>query len=53
MGPSTESKALAALAKEYWEMRLEAEPLYATVLGDRRFDDRLQDITPQGRAKRE
>ncbi len=53
MGPSSESNSLAALAKEYWEMRMVADPLYATVLGDRRYDDRLQDITPQGRLRRE
>ncbi len=36
------------LAKAYWETRLASEPLFATVLGDRRYDDRLPDITPQG-----
>jgi len=29
------------------------EPLSATALGDRRFDDRLTDITPKGRSRRE
>ena len=49
-----ESKeSLAALAKEYWEVRLKEEPLMATELGERRFDDRLQDITLQGRLRKE
>jgi uncharacterized protein (DUF885 family) len=42
---------LSSLAKEYWETRLEDEPLFATVIGDRRFDDRLRDVTPRGRLR--
>ncbi len=46
---STEpTESLEALAREYWETRLSADPLLATVLGDRRYDDRLADITPGG-----
>jgi uncharacterized protein (DUF885 family) len=41
------------LAAEYWEMRMADEPLNATSLGDRRYDDRLPDITPEGRRRRE
>jgi uncharacterized protein (DUF885 family) len=41
------------LAAEYWEMRMADEPLNATQLGDRRYDDRLPDITPEGRRRRE
>ena len=48
-----ESKALEQLAAEYWEFRLQDEPLMATQLGDRRYDDRLPDITPEGRRRRE
>ena len=44
---------MSALAKEYWEERLVDDPLFATLLGDRRFDDRLPDITPEGRSRRE
>ncbi len=40
--------ALGALADEFWEGFLEADPTFATVLGDRRFDDRLPDISPDG-----
>jgi uncharacterized protein (DUF885 family) len=32
---------LAALAAEAWESEMAAQPIYATVTGDRRFDDRL------------
>lgn len=45
--------SLDAVAKEYWEKRLADDPLFATMLGDRRFDDRLPDITPEGRSRRE
>src|SRR4029077_5962819 len=40
---------LAALATEYWDAHLQARPLEATELGDRRFDDRLPDNTPAAR----
>ncbi|HVZ75451.1 MAG TPA: DUF885 domain-containing protein [Polyangia bacterium] len=42
--------ALAALAQTYWDERLAADPLEATEIGDRRFDDRLPDETPEARA---
>ncbi|MDA4119202.1 MAG: DUF885 domain-containing protein [Thaumarchaeota archaeon] len=45
------SESLAHLAKEYWEERLSNEPLSATALGDRRFDDRLADVSPAGRTR--
>ena len=47
------SKAVERLAAEYWEFRLKDEPLMATQLGDRRYDDSLPDITPEGRQRRE
>ena len=50
---SNPADSLAKLAKGYWERRLADEPLFATLLGDRRFDDRLPDITPEGRARKE
>ncbi|MEO8510175.1 MAG: DUF885 domain-containing protein [Chloroflexota bacterium] len=43
---------LAQLAEAYWEARLDADPLTATAIGDRRRDDRLPDITPDGRVRR-
>jgi len=42
--------AIDMLAREYWEERMSNEPLFATALGDRRFDDHLPDISPEGRA---
>lgn len=42
---------LCPLCHEYWEQRMANEPLFATALGDRRFDDRLPEITPQSRAR--
>ena len=41
---------LDRLATDYWESFLERHPVHATSLGDRRFDDRLDDDTPAGRA---
>ncbi len=39
-----------ALADDYWEASLEFDPLGATAIGDRRFDDRLDDPSPEARA---
>jgi uncharacterized protein (DUF885 family) len=41
---------LAALAQRYWDERMAADPLEATEIGDRRFDARLPDLSPEGRA---
>jgi len=40
--------SLAALAAEFWDGSCEASPLFATSNGDRRFDDRVDDISPAG-----
>ena len=45
---TTASTMLRSLAEEYWQARMVNDPLYATSLGDRRYDDRLADITPNG-----
>jgi uncharacterized protein (DUF885 family) len=37
---------LSALAAEAWDVAMAAEPMYATVVGDHRFDDRLADNDP-------
>src|SRR5436190_6970797 len=44
-------QALGVLAVQYWDTHLREHPLQATELGDRRFDDRLPDHTPAGRAR--
>jgi uncharacterized protein (DUF885 family) len=49
-GAAAQSAPLIALADEYWSQRMEANPLEATELGDRRFDDRLRDLSPEARA---
>ena len=36
---------LRELAEEYWETLLEASPTTATLLGDHRYDDRLEDLS--------
>ena len=37
---------LRKLADDYWQGLLESHPTTATVLGDHRFDDRLEDFSP-------
>jgi uncharacterized protein (DUF885 family) len=39
-----------AVAGDYWDAFLETQPLFATAIGDRRFDDMLPDPSPAGRA---
>jgi uncharacterized protein (DUF885 family) len=40
-----------ALAERFWESILELNPTLATTYGDDRYDDRLEDPGPDGRAK--
>jgi uncharacterized protein (DUF885 family) len=40
------ARTLAGLADAYWQRRLAADPVEATLLGDRRHDDRLPDPSP-------
>lgn len=42
-----------ALADRFWNELLEDSPLFATVVGDERYDDRLPDQSETGRARRE
>ena len=42
--------AVNALADRYWQAFLEQNPTTATVYGDDRWDDRLEDPSPAGRA---
>jgi uncharacterized protein (DUF885 family) len=49
--PVEPDEALLTLAREYWEARLAEEPILATSIGDRRYDDLLRDITPEGRLR--
>ena len=38
-------ETLRNLAEEFWETLLEASPSTATLLGDHRYDDRLEDLS--------
>ena len=52
MEPSADAaKQLADIASSYWNERMANEPLYATALGDRRFDAKLPDISQKGRSR--
>ena len=44
------SRDLQALAEEYWDALLEVNPTTATVLGDHRFDDRIEDLSVEAEA---
>jgi uncharacterized protein (DUF885 family) len=44
-------KTLRALAEEYWDVLMEAHPVAATVLGDHRFDDRIEDLSAEAHAR--
>lgn len=45
-------QALRSLSDQFWEDFLAANPTWATVIGDRRFDDRLEDGSPGAIAAR-
>lgn len=47
---SSTAERLAALAREAWDGTMAAQPVFATSIGDRRFDDRLADIAPEADA---
>jgi uncharacterized protein (DUF885 family) len=36
---------IRSIADEYWEAKLEASPLFASFLGDHRYDDRADDLS--------
>ena len=49
MTTATAPPALDRLADAYWEAFLRRHPTFATAIGDRRFDDRLEDESPAAR----
>ena len=51
-GATPQDEEFQKIAKDYVEGLLQAQPEYATELGDHRFDDRLTDYSPEARAKR-
>ncbi len=46
----TNSDRIAALATQAWDVAMAASPLFATSIGDHRFDDRLPPVTAPDRA---
>jgi len=50
VGPNEQA---SALAERFWDDLLEISPLMGTAVGDERFDDRLPDPGPDGRAREE
>lgn len=42
-GAGVESPALRALLERHWDQRMEASPVWASTMGDHRFDDRIAD----------
>src|SRR5687768_5719307 len=49
---NTTASRVADLAGTYWQAWLEAHPIEATSIGDRRYDDRVEDPSPAGIAAR-
>jgi uncharacterized protein (DUF885 family) len=43
-----DDKALAKLLEDHWDGRMQRSPVWATTLGDHRFDDRLGDNSKAG-----
>ena len=41
---------LQQLAQRCWDIGMQAEPMWATVLGDHRYDDRLPDLSAESQA---
>jgi uncharacterized protein (DUF885 family) len=48
--PEGDADRARALADRFWEEILEREPVFATAVGDERYDDRLPDVSDAGRA---
>ncbi|CAN5574453.1 hypothetical protein BH20ACT2_BH20ACT2_10860 [soil metagenome] len=47
---AAENDDVRAIAAEYWESLLVAHPTLATFLGDRRYDDRIEDLSVDAEA---
>jgi uncharacterized protein (DUF885 family) len=48
---TTASADLRRIADTFWDDVMRESPVWATILGDRRFDDRLDDRSPEGIAE--
>ncbi|HSR46592.1 MAG TPA: DUF885 domain-containing protein [Anaerolineales bacterium] len=49
--PNTPESHLHALFREEWESHLKADPFFASVIGDRRYNDRLPEATEEAFAR--
>lgn len=49
MTTAAEATTLDQLADDYWDAWLAQHPTFATAIGDRRFDDRMEDESPAAR----
>ena len=50
--PAAPAERLRALMAAEWEFELREDPLMATSVGDRRYDDRLPGVSPADQARR-
>src|SRR5512133_1923459 len=51
--PTTNAaEQLRAEADAFWDRFMAEYPTWATIVGDRRYDDRLEDVSPDGVARR-
>ena len=41
------TETIRSIADEYWDAKLEASPLFASFLGDHRYDDRADDLSAE------
>jgi uncharacterized protein (DUF885 family) len=52
MSMTSPADQLRTLADAFWERFMSEYPTWATIVGDRRYDDRLEDVSPDGVARR-
>jgi uncharacterized protein (DUF885 family) len=52
MAQSSASAELEQLFAEHWDFTMRESPLYATAVGDHRFNDRLGEVTAEAQARR-
>src|SRR4029078_5841686 len=44
-------KALEALMREHWEYTMRVSPEFASILGDKRYNDKVQDLSEAGQRR--
>src|SRR4051794_31232748 len=52
MPMTTAADQLRTQADAFWDRFMSEDPTWATIVGDRRYDDRLEDVSPDGVARR-